>query len=100
MQINSQEAANRQIFAPMGWVIADNKENERPPTDIIYENLVKISENDDGDSDVELATPNITHQDTTIHKLLQNINLLFAKQQENINFEKVLALLDPLLDAD
>ncbi|CAG8667747.1 28429_t:CDS:2 [Gigaspora margarita] len=36
------------------------------------------------------ATPNVTQdQATSIHKLLQNVNLLLAKQQENINSKKV-----------
>ncbi|KAF0432301.1 hypothetical protein F8M41_005231 [Gigaspora margarita] len=36
------------------------------------------------------ATLNVTQdQATSIHKLLQNVNLLLAKQQENINSKKV-----------
>ncbi|CAG8693151.1 23598_t:CDS:2 [Cetraspora pellucida] len=36
------------------------------------------------------ATPNVTQsQATTVHKLLQNVNLLLAKQQENTNSKNV-----------
>ncbi|RIB03971.1 hypothetical protein C2G38_2254651 [Gigaspora rosea] len=39
------------------------------------------------------ATPNVTQdQATTIHKLLQNVNLLLAKQQENITSKKVASI--------
>ncbi|CAG8720239.1 15757_t:CDS:2 [Dentiscutata erythropus] len=39
------------------------------------------------------ATQNATQdQATNVHKLLQNVNLLLAKQQENINSKKVVGI--------